>query len=120
MTLLQRARQEHSRSGFIETKRESAEHYDDGSRHVDCANYEGSVFTCACGEGFIEKSELVAHIAEHKPVGASLFLSWWSDHSGTLYEVRHGLYGGKTILSCFVSVLPGWCCHSESLRIMKP
>jgi hypothetical protein len=57
MTLLQRARQEHSRSGFIETKREH---------------------------------------------GTSIFLSWWSDHSGTLYELRHGLYGGKTVLRHFV------------------
>lgn len=53
--LLERARKEHSRSGYIETRREN---------------------------------------------GTSLFLSWWSDMTGTLYELRHGLYGGKTILIC--------------------
>jgi len=53
MTLLSRARQEHSRSGYIETRREH---------------------------------------------GTSLFLSWWSNSSGTLYEIRHGLYGGRVIL----------------------
>jgi hypothetical protein len=55
--LLQRARKEHSRSGYIETR------------------------------------------CEH---GTSLFLSWWTDHDGTLYQLRHGLYGGKVILKHFV------------------
>lgn len=42
------------------------EHAFEGMRYVECANYEGSVLQCLCGERFVDRSELDQHIADEK------------------------------------------------------
>lgn len=39
-------------------------HADDGTRYHECANYEGTVHQCLCGERFVDMSELTQHITE--------------------------------------------------------
>lgn len=38
------------------------EHAFEGMRYVECANYEGTVLQCVCGERFVDRSELDRHI----------------------------------------------------------
>jgi hypothetical protein len=103
MTLLQRARQEHSRSGFIETRFDARckncghvkSHHEDRygceiegpDVWVSGVNNDALVASGPCGCKSFEAEE----------IGTSLFLSWWADWSGTTYEIRHGLYGGRVV-----------------------
>jgi hypothetical protein len=52
------------------------QHGFDGLRHVECANYEGSLHACTCGQLFMEKSELAEHIAEGMRYPDQLLEDW--------------------------------------------
>lgn len=38
------------------------EHADDGTRQHESASYQGTVFVCLCGERFVDRNDLHAHI----------------------------------------------------------
>jgi hypothetical protein len=43
------------------------QHSFDGTRYVEASNYEGTCFTCFCGENFIDLSDLYEHMRDEMP-----------------------------------------------------
>lgn len=59
----------HSTGEIVEPE---PEHGDDGTRYVEASNYMGYVHKCLCGDKFVDRSELDAHIEENEPMQKAL------------------------------------------------